>query len=216
VTGNGVVLVVTGGGAASPFGSMVHAGGYRVSALVTNGSAALDAVGRDRSDLALIEIDRVLGGAMDGLAVARQLRERNGVVAVLVASADPNLAERAALVEPLAYLVKPVQPAQLLATLRHVTARTRRPKRRTHESSSRSASEWRGSTSLTPSELDVVRRLLDNGRVASIADSLGVSPYTVRNHLRAVYRKLNVHSQVELIRMLTAKDEDEPAASLVS
>lgn len=56
---------------------------------------------------------------------------------------------------------------------------------------------------LTRRELDVVRLLLDNGRVASIADKLAVSPHTVRNHLRSVFRKLDVHSQVELIRVLT-------------
>ncbi len=55
---------------------------------------------------------------------------------------------------------------------------------------------------LTPRELDVVRLLLANGRVVSIAEELGVSPYTVRNHLRSICRKLGVHSQVELIREL--------------
>ncbi len=56
---------------------------------------------------------------------------------------------------------------------------------------------------LTPRELEVVRLLLANGRVVSIAEELGVSPYTIRNHLRSIYRKLGVHSQVELIRKLT-------------
>jgi len=61
---------------------------------------------------------------------------------------------------------------------------------------------------LTARELEVVRLLLSNGRVSSIAAELGVSPYTIRNHLRAVYRKLGVHSQVELIRELTHLDAD--------
>lgn len=55
---------------------------------------------------------------------------------------------------------------------------------------------------LTPRELEVVRLLLAAGRVASIANHLGVSPFTVRNQLRGIFRKLGVHSQVELIQRL--------------
>ena len=57
---------------------------------------------------------------------------------------------------------------------------------------------------LTAREDEVVRLLLSNGRVRSIAEHLAISPHTVRNHLRSVFRKLGVHSQVELIRTLTA------------
>ena len=56
---------------------------------------------------------------------------------------------------------------------------------------------------LTRRELEVVRLLLANGRVASIAEDLGLSPNTVRNHLRRIYSTLGVHSQLELIRELT-------------
>ena len=61
---------------------------------------------------------------------------------------------------------------------------------------------------LTAREHEIVRLLLSNGRVRSIADRLDISPHTVRNHLRSVFRKLGVHSQVELIRKLTAHMPD--------
>jgi DNA-binding CsgD family transcriptional regulator len=52
---------------------------------------------------------------------------------------------------------------------------------------------------LTPRELEVVRMLLDGGRVNSIASALFVSQHTVRNHLKAIFRKTGAHSQMELI-----------------
>jgi DNA-binding CsgD family transcriptional regulator len=52
---------------------------------------------------------------------------------------------------------------------------------------------------LTPRECEIVRMLLDGGRVNSIASALFVSQHTVRNHLKAIFRKLGVHSQMELI-----------------
>jgi DNA-binding CsgD family transcriptional regulator len=50
-------------------------------------------------------------------------------------------------------------------------------------------------------ELEVLQLLLSSRRVSSIARELSISAYTVRNHLRAVFRKLDVHSQTELLEL---------------
>jgi DNA-binding NarL/FixJ family response regulator len=55
---------------------------------------------------------------------------------------------------------------------------------------------------LSTREREVLARLLDGERVASIAADLFVSQSTVRNHLSSIFRKVGVHSQSELIRQL--------------
>jgi DNA-binding CsgD family transcriptional regulator len=55
---------------------------------------------------------------------------------------------------------------------------------------------------LTSREWAVLTRLLDGQRAAAIAADLVVSPSTVRNHLSAIYAKLRVNGQVDLIRTL--------------
>ncbi len=55
---------------------------------------------------------------------------------------------------------------------------------------------------LTRRERDVLQLLLDGRRVSSIARSLYLSPHTVRNHLKAIFRKLGAHSQSELLDSL--------------
>lgn len=52
---------------------------------------------------------------------------------------------------------------------------------------------------LTKREKDVLWLLLDGRRVSSIARSLYLSEHTVRNHLKAIFRKLGAHSQTELV-----------------
>jgi len=52
---------------------------------------------------------------------------------------------------------------------------------------------------LTKREEDVLWLLLDGRRVSSIARSLYLSEHTVRNHLKAIFRKLGAHSQTELL-----------------
>lgn len=55
---------------------------------------------------------------------------------------------------------------------------------------------------LTAREAEVLELLLDGRRVPAIARAMFVSQSTVRNHLCAMYRKLDVHSQEELLELL--------------
>ncbi len=58
---------------------------------------------------------------------------------------------------------------------------------------------------LTVREWDVVRCLWDHQTVPAIARSLFVSKHTVRNHLKSIFRKVGVHSQLALLEWLTKK-----------
>ncbi len=55
------------------------------------------------------------------------------------------------------------------------------------------------SHNLSPRELEVTHLLLDGCTTAAIADRLGISSHTVRDHLKHVYRKTDTRSRGELI-----------------
>lgn len=55
---------------------------------------------------------------------------------------------------------------------------------------------------ITHREWEVIRGLLGYRRLPQVAELLGISLHTARNHLRSIFRKLNVHSQEELFRLL--------------
>ena len=61
-----------------------------------------------------------------------------------------------------------------------------------------------GLAELSPRQWEVLRRLLQGERVPGIAKGLFVSASTVRNHLTAIFAKLGVHSQEELIQLVKA------------
>lgn len=56
--------------------------------------------------------------------------------------------------------------------------------------------------SLSKREQEVAELLAEGKRPQEVASELYISPHTVRNHIRSVYSKLDVHSQVELLRKL--------------
>ena len=55
---------------------------------------------------------------------------------------------------------------------------------------------------LTPRETDIVLRLCRGQAIKEIADGLIISAHTVRDHIKAIYRKANVNSRGELVAKL--------------
>lgn len=51
--------------------------------------------------------------------------------------------------------------------------------------------------SLTPRELDVLRRTATGQTNAAVAADLGVTVHAVKFHLASIFRKLNVHNRTE-------------------
>ena len=65
-----------------------------------------------------------------------------------------------------------------------------------------SGEELQGLKKLTKRENEVLRELVTGSRVKNIAQDFDLAPNTVRNHLKSIFKKLNVGSQSELIGKL--------------
>lgn len=91
--------------------------GYIVPGFVASGEEAVVKTAEFKPDLVLMDVK--LRGEMDGIEAARQIRERFGIPSIyLTAFADEATLQRAKETEPLAYLVKPFEERELLATIR--------------------------------------------------------------------------------------------------
>lgn len=60
---------------------------------------------------------------------------------------------------------------------------------------------------LSGREKEVLAQLITGERVSGIAQTLHISPHTVRNHLKAIFHKLDVKNQADLIRYVRSLEK---------
>jgi DNA-binding NarL/FixJ family response regulator len=65
-------------------------------------------------------------------------------------------------------------------------------------------------SALSARQWEVLSHLMRGERVRTIADALFVSQSTVRNHLSAIFERFGVHSQAQLVALLSGSDEMRP------
>jgi diguanylate cyclase (GGDEF)-like protein len=86
--------------------------GYRVCGMVASGAEAVEMARRERPDLVLMDIR--LQGAIDGIETAEKLnRELDAPVIFLTAHTDEEMVQRAKLLAPYGFLVKPFDEREL-------------------------------------------------------------------------------------------------------
>lgn len=76
---------------------------------------------------------------------------------------------------------------------------------RATEQGQRTSASFDVAHKLSVREREIVEKLATGSRVKDIAIELSISTHTVRNHLKAIYRKLNVRSQLDLLGLMSRK-----------
>ncbi len=161
-------------------------GRIEVVAEASDGERGVEICQRLEPNVVLLDMEMP---GMDGIAVAERLRELAVPTRVLAYSAYDDAAYVTAMLQAGAagYVTKD-KPMSLVAEAVEAVAR----------------GEGRWFVSITPPdpvdipisdrELDVVRLMARGRDNNEIADELGISPNTVRNHVSAAYEKLGVSS----------------------
>jgi DNA-binding NarL/FixJ family response regulator len=194
---------------------IAHASGFTM--LESFGSAA-DAVKRMREasdagtppawDIVLMDVG--LPG-MSGIEATRVIKRviPKALVVVLTVFEEPPTILEAICAGADGYLLKKTPPQELLTQLQVVAAggapltagvaRTLLDLVRSPSAQDTDAAPDDGLLRLTERERDVLRGLVRGLAYKQVADTLGISIDTVRTHIRAIYRKLQVHSVAEAV-----------------
>jgi DNA-binding NarL/FixJ family response regulator len=167
-----------------------------------NASGALTGIPRLFPDLTLMDIRLP---DLNGIECSRRLKQRMPFLKIVIVTGthDANLVDASLRAGAIAYLIKPFEGDQLLATLRFASI---------NQADTKSN---QGGTKLTPfrkmqiginlplnrREKEVVQNLAEGLLYKEISDKLGISYSAVHKCLNNVYKKLRVNNRTEAIRM---------------
>jgi DNA-binding NarL/FixJ family response regulator len=149
----------------------------------------------DRPTLVVIEVELP---ELNGLAILAQLLETFGddLPVILTSAVRGTPLDRAAglLLGADDYLVKPIDPAELVA-------RVRRSLRRSGAVATNGNANGRkqADARLSPREREILELLADGQSQKDIAEALVISPKTVGTHIQHVLAKLGVHSRAQAV-----------------
>lgn len=172
--------------------------------VVAEASTAAEAYARlqeERIDLAVVDIS--LRGT-SGIDAIRRILARDAQVRVLVLSMhdNPSIVTQAMRAGALGYLTKSSEPTELLDGIRAV-ARGRRvlssDVAQVLAEASLDGEQVFGR--LTPREFEVLRMLVSGEETRQIATHMHLSPKTIHNHLSMVRQKLEIDSDIQLLRL---------------
>ena len=177
--------------------------GIEVADAVASGIEGLQRVAELRPDIVLLDLRMP---DMGGLAVLEKLRENEpGIPVVMLTTSN----EESDLIKSLrsgaqGYLLKDMEPDELVSALRdiengkNVVAQDLTDAlARMVQGDTNVADDDGPFSELTPREMEILCLLAEGQSNKLIARNLGISDGTVKLHVKAILRKLGIHSRVE-------------------
>ena len=201
----GILLVDDDEGFRSFVGELLESIGYPTRQLAS-GADVLAAVSDELPAVILLDVQ--LPG-LNGYEICRELRDRYGdsIAIVFVSGERTAPLDRAAglLLGADDYLVKPVDPGELIARVLRFLGRTRSNGTRSNGDAESSSGKLE---SLTRREHEVLDLLAEGLRQEEIASRLVISPKTVATHIQRILGKLEVRSRAQAVALVLREERD--------
>jgi DNA-binding NarL/FixJ family response regulator len=198
--GGGILVVDDDDGFRSFVGDLFEGIGYSTRRL-ESGADVLGAV-HDELPVAIV-LDIQLPG-LNGYEICRELRKRYGdsIAIVFISGERTEPLDRAGglLIGADDYLVKPVDPGELIARVLRLLDRT--------SSNGEAASPNGKLESLTQRENEVLDLLAEGLTQEEIADRLVISPKTAATHIQRILSKLGVRSRAQAVALVLREERD--------
>jgi DNA-binding NarL/FixJ family response regulator len=183
-------------------GYLSSANGFEFVAAHVSAEEALESLPTEKPDVVLMDIH--LEG-MDGIDCVRQLKPRlsKAQIVMLTVFEDADVIFKALSAGASGYLLKRMNPAQLLEAIREAhgggAPMSTSIARKVVQSFQKTQVAPGDESELSAREREVLQGLAAGQSYKKIAEQLGVSIHTVRNYIRRIYEKLHVHSRSQAL-----------------
>jgi DNA-binding NarL/FixJ family response regulator len=176
--------------------------GFQCSGSFGSMETAIEGIGRDLPDVALVDIGLPEMSGIEGIRILKKHHPQLSILMLTVYEDDRRIFD-ALCAGASGYLLKKTPPARLLESLREV-ASGGAPM--SPEVARRVVALFReirppedAACDLTPHEIRLLKLLVEGHNYKTASAELDVSVNTIRFHMRSIYEKLQVHSKSEAV-----------------
>jgi DNA-binding NarL/FixJ family response regulator len=170
---------------------------FRCVSTYSDPATALRGLPKDQPDVVLMDLQLPGMTGIECVAALRQESPEIRAIMLTVFEQDDNIFKALA-AGAYGYLVKRTPPPKILDAIREVMEGG--SPMSAHIARKVVASFHQAATiTLSPQERDVLGRLAQGHIYARIANDMGITIHTVRNYIRRIYEKLQVHSRTEAV-----------------
>jgi DNA-binding NarL/FixJ family response regulator len=176
--------------------------GFRCTGSFGSMEEAIEHIGRDLPEVALVDIGLPAMSGIDGIRLLKKSYPDLLLLMLTVYDDDKRIFD-AMCAGASGYLLKKTPPARLLESLKEVTAGGAPM---SPEVARRIVALFReirppedAGYSLTPHEIRILKLLVEGHNYKTAAAELDVTINTIRFHMRSIYGKLQVHSKSEAV-----------------
>lgn len=171
--------------------------GYTVIAEYSNSDMFLDALPSMQTDMILFDIN--IKGSMDGIELARVVREKHNFPFVYVTSySDRATIEAAKVTRPNGYVIKPFDEKDIMMIMEIALYNAQSSQEGTLLNKNRIENKYE--IKLTDREYVTLSDLTQGLSNSQIAAKQYVSINTVKTHLKNLYSKLEVSDRINLVK----------------
>ncbi|AFD05206.1 response regulator transcription factor [Solitalea canadensis] len=150
----------------------------------------------------LILCDINLNDATDGVDLIAQFQKNFGFDTIFITSYQAKeIIEKAARIKPANYIIKPIDEAQLFAAIQIVQLKNM-------DNESVGITRQNPQNLLTKIEYDILRLIAQKKTTKEIAETLFISPYTVKNHRHNICTKLQLEEENNAILKWAIKNSE--------
>jgi two-component system, NarL family, response regulator DesR len=168
---------------------------FEVVAQVARGDEVLEVALRVKPDVALLDIEMPGSSGLDAAELLAAALPACRVL-ILTTFGRPGYLRRAMDGGAAGFVLKDAPATELSAAIRRALGGER-----VVDPGLAAAALSQGECPLTPREHEVLAASRDHATVAELAQTLYLSPGTVRNHLSSVMQKLDARNRAEAVRM---------------
>ena len=171
---------------------------FLVSAVVYSKEDAIEQLNTNLPDMVLLDIN--LSGEMSGIEIAEKINTQFNIPFIFITSySDKQTLEKAKFTEPSGYIVKPFNEASLYSTLEIALYNHAQKNKRKFPELAFNKINQHLTDPISEREFSLLQLIYDGKTNKQIADTLFISPNTVKKHINNAYLKLGASSRATSI-----------------